>query len=170
MAEKDPWLDVTWKVYAVQGIDGGYLKPTDQEGAFTLTPVPKPEVGPAIYYTADFVAGQMPPCWQGLVLYPRGKSLFPPPSPLLQPWTGEGNAPWVAAADAVRQGLNVAMARLEGDLQPESSPKALTLVCVSNATTIGTPLLVLKLVSATSTAGGQAQPMDNPTGGGNGDN
>jgi len=168
LVDTDPWLGVAWKVYAVQGVDGQHLKPSDKEGTFTLTAVPGPEVGPAIYYTVNFLGDNMPACWRGLVLHPRGNLPFSPPSPLLQPWTPGGNAPWVAAADAVRQGLNAAMARLEGDLYPQTNAKALTLVCVSNATTTGMPLLVLRLMSATST--GQAQPMDNPTGGGNGDN
>jgi hypothetical protein len=163
----DPWIGTTWKVYAVQGADGCYLKPNGIVGVFTLTAVPGPDVGPAIYYTVDFVDGYMPPCWQGLVLYPRGNLPFEPPSPLLPPWTPSGESAWQEDADAVTQGLNVAMARLEGDLYPETNAKGLTLVCVPNATTTGTPLLVLKLVSAMSDDG--KQPMDNPTGGGYGD-
>lgn len=169
MAGSDPWSGETWKVYAVQGIDGAYLKPSDKDGTFTLTPVPDPAIGPINYYTVDFVDGDMPSCWRGMLLYPRGNIRFPPPSPRLQPWTPEGNAPWVAAGDAVRHGLNVAMGRLEGDLYPEANAKALTLVCVPNATTTGTPLLVLKLVSATASSGGQALPKDGPSSGGQGD-
>jgi hypothetical protein len=166
VADSDPWLGVTWKVYLVQGVEGGYLKPDGKQGVFTLTP--EPATGPTLYYTANFQDGDMPSCWGPLRLFPRGNLPFAPPTPLLTPWPQSGDAPWVAAADAVRQGLNVSMARLEGDLYPDANARALTLVCVPNATTAGTPLLVLKLVSATSA--GQAQPMDNPTGGGSGDN
>jgi hypothetical protein len=162
----DPWLDVAWKVYAVQGVDGQYLKPGGKEGSFTLQAVPA--VGPAVYYTPDFISGEMPACWGSLRLFPRGSVPFLPPSPLLLPWTQQGNAPWLAAADEVRNGLNVSMTRLEGDLCPDGNIKALTMVCVPKATTSGTPLLVLKVVS--QTAGGQVLPQDTPTGGGHGDN
>ena len=168
MANSDPWLGVAWQVYAAQGVDGVYLKPADRQGAFTLTAVADPSSGKTAYYTVQFADGDMPACWQGLLLYPRGRQAFDPPAPPLQPWTSSGNAPWLAAADAVRQGLNAAMARLEGDLYPDTNAKALTLVCVSDATTAGTPLLVAKLVGAT--AAGQVQPRDNPTGGAHGDN
>jgi hypothetical protein len=168
LTDSDPWLGVTWKVYEVQGVDGPYLKPVGKQGVFTLTPVPDLASGQTAYYTVDFADGEMPACWRGLLLYPRGTLKFAPPTPPLQPWTPSGDAPWLAAADAVRQGLNVAMARLEGDLYPDANPKSLTLVCVSDATTSGTPLLVQKLMSRTST--GHAQPMDSPTGGGHGDN
>ena len=61
----------------------------------------------------------MPPCWQGLLLYPHGSlSYFRHHVPLLQPWTQSGDAPWLAAADAVRKGLNDSMACLEGVLNP----------------------------------------------------
>ncbi|HEV2700143.1 MAG TPA: hypothetical protein VGV09_00825 [Steroidobacteraceae bacterium] len=169
MQGSDPWLGQIWKVYAVQGVDGPYLKPTEKEGTFTLTAVPDPAIGPTNFYTVDFVDGDMPACWRGLLLYPRGNLAFSPPSPLLRPWTPEGNAPWLAAGDAVRNGLSVAMSRLEGDLYPETYAKALTLVCVPNSTTTGTPLLVLKLVGATATSGGQALPRDTPGTGGQGD-
>jgi hypothetical protein len=167
MGDSDPWLGVAWKVYAAQGADGPYLKPSDKDGTFTLTAVPGPEVGPAIYYKVNFLSDNMPSCWRGLLLYPRGNLPFSPPSPPLEPWTSGNAALWLAAADAVRQGLNVAMARLEGDLYAETNAKALTLVCVPGSTTIGTPLLVAKLMSATSAGG--PQPMDTPTGGSYGD-
>lgn len=166
MIGSDPWLGVTWKVYAAQDVDGQYLKPNGIEGTFTLQAVPT--TGPAVYYTVAFTAGQMPACWGPLRLFPRGNLPFAPPSPLLQPWTQPGDAPWLTAANAVRQGLNVAMGRLEGDLCPGGNAKALTLVCVPNATTTGTPLLVMKLVSRA--AAGQALPEDTPTGGAHGDN
>jgi len=166
LAGSDPWLGITWKVYAAQGVDGQYLKPSATEGAFTLTAVADRVSGATAYYTVDFAAGAMPPCWQGLLLYPRGNVEFPPPAPLLAPWTPSNDPTWLAAANAVRQGLNVTMARLEGDLYPDT--KALTMVCVPNSTTSGTPLLVLKLVGAT--ASGQAQAQDDPTGAAHGDN
>jgi hypothetical protein len=112
--------------------------------------VPGPASGQSTYYTVDFAVGNMPPCWQGLLLYPHGNTQFAPPSPLLQPWTPSGDAAWRAAADAVRQGLNDSMARLEGVLYPDTNAANLTLVCVPNATTAGTPLLVLQLTSAAS--------------------
>ena len=168
MTNSDPWSGVAWKVYEVQGVDGPYLKPPGKKGAFTLTAVPDPASGAIAYYTVDFADGDMPPCWRGVLFYPRGDLDFAPPTPPLPTWTASGDAPWLAAANAVRQGLNVAMGRLEGDLYPDPNPKSLTMVCVPDATVSGTPLLVLKLVSPTSAA--QAQPMDSPTGGGHGDN
>jgi hypothetical protein len=167
VADNDPWLGVAWKVYAVQGAGGSDLKPSGKEGAFTLSAVPDPASGKTAYYTVDFEAGDMPTCWQGLLLYPHGKTAFPPPVPLLQPWTQSGDAPWLAAANAVRKGLNDSMARLEGVLYPATNAAVLTLVCVPEATTSDTPLLVLKLTGAPSS--GSVQPFE-IKGGGHGDN
>lgn len=167
MPDKDPWLGVAWKVYAVQGPGGPELKPSGKEGSFTLSAVPDPTSGQTAYYTVYFASGDMPPGWHGLLLYPRGTVAFAPPSPLLQPWTPPGDAPWLAAADAVRQGLNDTKARLEGVLHPNTNPANLTLVCVPKATTVGTPLLVLKLASAAQS--GSIQALDFG-GGGHGDN
>jgi len=164
VAGNDPWLGRVWKVYAVQGPDGQYLMPANG-GSFTLQGMPSG--GPAVYYTVNFAPGEMPPCWGPLKLFPRGKSAFAPPSPLLQPWTQPGAGPWETAADAVRNGLNADKARLEGDLCPDGTTRALTLVCVPNSTTAGTPLLVLKLASPM--VAGVLKPEDNPTGGGYGD-
>lgn len=119
MAENDPWLGVAWKVYAVQGAGGVDLKPADKEGAFTLSAVQDPATAQTAYYTVDFTVGDMPACWQGLLLYPHGIMEFPPPAPRLLPWKPSGDGPWLDAADAVRQGLNNAMARLEGVLYPD---------------------------------------------------
>lgn len=149
MADNDPWLGVAWKVYAAQGTSPD-LKPSGKEGAFTLSAVADPASAQTSYYTVTFAAGDMPPCWQGLLLYPHGNKQFAPPSPLLPPWTPSNDAAWLAAANAVRQGLNDSMARLEGVLYPDSNAFNLTLVCVPNATTSGTPLLVLQLTGATS--------------------
>ena len=167
MADNDPWLGITWKVYAVQGAGGPDLKPSGKEGAFTLTAVPAPASGQTACYAVNFSGGNMPPCWQGLLLYPHGNKAFAPPVPLLQPWTPSGDAPWLAAADAVRKGLNDSMACLEGVLNPGTDAANLTLVCVPNATTSGTPLLVLKLTSAAPAV--SRQPLE-ITGGGHGDN
>jgi hypothetical protein len=167
VADNDPWLGITWKVYAVQGAGGPDLKPSGKEGAFTLSAVPDPASGQTAYYTVNFSGDNMPACWQGLLLYPHGSTMFPPPVPLLQPWTSSGDGPWLAAANAVRKGLNDSMARLEGVLYPATNPEILTLVCVPNATTSDTPLLVLKLTGAASS--GSAQPLD-IRGGGHGDN
>lgn len=167
VAVMDPWLNRTWKVYAVQGSGGTYLKPSDKEGAFTLSAVPSSVAGQTAYYTVDFVGENMPPCWQGLLLFPHGSAVFPPPVPLLPTWTQSGDAAWLTAANAVRQGLNDSMARLEGVLNPGKNAANLTLVCVSNATTSGMPLLVLKLTSAAQP--GSFQPLDGPSGG-HGDN
>ena len=168
MANGDPWLGINWKVYAAQGPGADYLKPDGKQGSFTLTAVPDPASGKTAYYTVNFAPGDMPSCWQGLLLYPRGSVQVAPPTPPLQPWTPSGDAPWLAAANAVRKNLNTATARLEGDLYPGADAAALTLVCVPNATTAGTPLLVQKLARETSP--GQVLPMDDPTGGGHGDN
>jgi hypothetical protein len=157
VANNDPWLGVTWKVYAAQGPSGPDLKPSGKEGAFTLSAVSDRASGQTAYYTVNFTVGEMPPCWQGLLLYPYGNTLFPPPAPLLPPWTPGVDAAWLAAADAVRQGLNDSMARLGGRLSPDTSPANLTLVCVPNATTVATPLLVLQLASASSS--GSAVPF-----------
>ena len=167
MADNDPWLGLNWKVYAVQGAGGPELKPSGKEGSFTLTAVMDPTSGQTAYYTVYFASGDMPPAWQGLLLYPHGNVMFAPPSPLLQPWTPSGDAPWLAAANAVRQGLDDTKARLEGVLHPNTNPANLTLVCVPKATTVGTPLLVLKLASAAQP--GSIQPLD-VGGGGHGDN
>jgi hypothetical protein len=167
VADNDPWLGITWKVYVVQGAGGPYLKPSGKEGAFTLNAVPDPASGKTAYYTVNVSGDDMPPCWQGLLLYPYGNMAFPPPVPLLQPWTQSGDAPWLTAANAVRQGLNDSMARLEGLLYPDTTTAKLTLVCVPNATTSGTPLLVLKLTGAAPS--GSAQPLE-ISGGGHGDN
>jgi hypothetical protein len=164
VADNDPWVRRTWTVYAVQGAGVSQLKPSNKEGSFTLTAVPDPTSGQTAYYAVGFTGDNMPSCWQGLLLYPYGASIFPPPVPLLQPWTQSGDAPWLAAADAVRAGLNDSMARLEGVLNPGSNASNLTLVCVPNATTVGTPLLVLELEGQA----GSAQPE--LTGGGHGDN
>jgi hypothetical protein len=167
VADNDPWLGVAWKVYAVQGGGGAKLKPAGKEGSFTLKAVPDPTSGQTGYYTVDFAGGDMPSCWQGLLLYPRGNVAFSPPVPLLQPWTPNGDAPWLAAANAVRQGLNDSMSRLAGVLEPYTSPAFLTLVCVPNATTSETPLLVLKVT--VSVAPGSVQPLE-INGAGHGDN
>jgi hypothetical protein len=173
VADTDPWLNRTWKVYAVQGTGGPYLKPSDKEGAFTLSAVPSSVAGQTAYYTVDFVGENMPPCWQGLLLFPHGTTPFPPPVPLLPTWTKSVDAAWLAAANTVRQGLNDSMARLEGVLNPGTDAANLTLVCVSNATTAGMPLLVLKIASAAPVAGaaqtGSVQPAG-IGGGGHGDN
>jgi hypothetical protein len=157
VANNDPWLGITWKVYAAQGASGPDLKPSGKEGAFTLSAVPGPAGGATAYYTVNFTVGDMPSCWQGLLLYPQGTVQFPPPVPLLQPWRPSGDAAWLAAAEAVRQGLNASMARLEGVLYPGTNAGDLTLVCVPNATTVGTPLLVLQLTGAAS--GGSERPL-----------
>ena len=86
MADNDPWLGVAWKVYAVQGGGGPKLKPHGKEGSFTLSAVPHPATGKTAFYTVDFAGGEMPSCWQGLLLYPHGSVASPPPAPLLQPW------------------------------------------------------------------------------------
>ena len=171
MAESDPWLGVAWKVYAAQGERAPYLKPSDKEGAFTLTAVPDPVSGTTAYYRVNFLDGDMPPCWRGLLLYPRGDQAVAPPSPLLQPWTPSGDAPWLAAADSVRDGLNAATARLVGDLYPQTNAEALTLVGVSQATTQGLPLLVMNLTSSASSESALSDsPTAGPTGGAHGDN
>lgn len=167
MAANDPWIGRTWKVYAVQGVGGSDLKPSDKEGAFTLSAVSEPATGKIKYYTVGFTGDNMPSCWQGLVLYPHGSESFAPPNPLLQPWTPSGDAPWLAAADAVREGLNDSMRRLQGVLNPGTSASNLTVVCVPNATTSATPLLVLELATAASSAEIQPQFV---SGGGHGDN
>ena len=167
MANNDPWLGVAWKVYAVQGAGGPDLKPAGKEGAFTLSAVPDPASGQTAYYAVNFSGDNMPACWQGLQLYPHGTAMFPPPVPLLQPWTQMGDAPWLAAANAVRKGLNDSMARLKGVLYPTTDATNLTLVCVPNATTSGTPLLVLRLTGAAPS--GSPQPLE-IKGGGHGDN
>jgi hypothetical protein len=168
VADVDPWLGVAWKVYAAQGGSGPDLKPSGKEGTFTLRAVLDPTSGQAAYYSVAFAVGDMPSCWQGLLLYPHGHVQFAPPLPLLQPWTPSGDGPWLAAADAVRQGLSDAMAHLEGVLYPGTATAAnLTLVCVPKATTVGTPLLVLELTSATSS--GSVGPLIN-IGTGHGDN
>jgi hypothetical protein len=167
VADNDPWLGVAWKVYAVQGAGGAELKPVDKEGAFTVSAVQDPTIGQTGYYTVKFADGDMPACWKGLLLYPHGIMEFSPPTPRLLPWTPSGDEPWLNAADAVRQGLNNAMARLEGVLNPDKDPAIVTLVCVPKATTVATPLLVLKLTSAPQP--GSVQPLD-ILGGGHGDN
>ena len=167
MANNDPWLGVEWKVYAVQGPGGSELKPANREGVFTLSAVKNPDTGQTASYTVDFADGDMPACWQGIVLYPRGSVAFSPPAPLLQPWTPNGDGPWLDAADAVRKGLNDSMARLISVLNPDTNAAMLTLVCVPKATTVGTPLLVMKLQGVAPS--GAIQPMD-ISGGGHGDN
>ncbi len=169
MADKDPWLGVAWKVYASQGQGGSRLKPSAKEGAFTLDAVTDPVSGKTVYYTVDFKDGNMPSCWQAILLYPLGTVTLPPPVPLLQPWKPNGDGPWLAAADAVRRGLNDSVARLEAVLDPYTNPGFLTLVCVPHATTTGTPLLVMQLRgSGSSGSTGAVQPLD--TAGGHGDN
>jgi hypothetical protein len=173
VADTDPWLDRTWKVYAVQGSGSPYLKPSDKEGAFTLSAVPGSVSGQVAYYTVDFVGENMPPCWQGLLLFPHGSVAFPLPVPLLPPWTKSVDATWLAAANTVRQGLNDSMARLEGVLNPGTNAANLTLVCVSDATTSGMPLLVLKIASTAAVAGAASAgsiPAAGIGGGGHGDN
>jgi hypothetical protein len=163
VANNDPWLGTTWKVYAVQGTGGSYLKPSGKQGVFTLSAVQDAN-GQTAYYTVYFASGDMPPCWQGLELFPHGSVQFPAPSPLLPPWTPSNDSLWLAAANAVRAGMNDSTARLEGTLNPDTNAATLTLVCVPNATTAGTPLLVLKLAAAA----GAAIPFDDP-GTGHGD-
>jgi hypothetical protein len=166
VADNDPWLGITWKVFAVQGAGGVDLKPSGKQGVFTLTAVPDPASEQTAYYTVNFTGDNMPACWQGLLLYPQGNIAFPPPVPLLQPWTKSGDGPWLTAANAVRRGMNDSMARLEGVLYPDTNPENLTLVCVPNATTAGTPLLVLTLTVAAPS--GSVQPLE-IVGGGHGD-
>jgi hypothetical protein len=156
----DPWTGATWKVHG----GGKYLKPTDRDGEFTLTAVADPATGVTAYYRVAFADGYMPACWKGCLLYPRGNVAFPPPVPLLPPWSTATESLWAAAAAAALQQLNVSMARLEADLYPGSNAQALTLVRVDNASTDGSPLLAMQLKSASS---GGAQPMeDDGTGNG----
>ncbi len=116
VVQKDPWLGVAWKVYAVQGADGSHLKPSGKEGTFSLNATRDPASGQTAFYTVEYSGDDMPPCWQALVLYPHGNLAFSPPSPPLHPWTPSGDAPWLSAADAVRRELDDTMARLEGVL------------------------------------------------------
>ncbi len=167
VADNDPWLGRTWKVYAVQGEGGPDLKPSYKEGAFTLSAVPDPATGQIAYYTVGFTGDNMPSCWRGLVLYPHGAELFVPPNPLLQPWTPSGDAPWLDAADAVRDALDDSMARLQGILNPGAGASNLTMVCVPNATTAATPLLVLEVATVDTSASVQPRIVK---GGGHGDN
>jgi hypothetical protein len=145
VADDDPWQAINWKVYAAQGTGGVFLKPSDRPGSFTLSPFPSS--GQPAYYAVSFAAGDMPSCWEGLLLRPYGSADFSPPSPLLQPWTLSGDAPWLSAANAVRQNLTDTSARLVGVINQDTTPQALVLVRVSGATTVGTPLLVLKLLA-----------------------
>jgi hypothetical protein len=155
----DPWTGTPWKVYG----GGRYHKPTDQVGAFTLSAVPDPVTGVTAYYRVAFADGSMPACWKGCLFYPRGSVAIAPPVPLLPPWSTATEGLWAAAAAATLQQLNVSMARLEADLYPGSSAKALTLVRVDNASTDGSPLLAMQLKSAPQ---GGVQPQDDGTGNG----
>ncbi len=157
MTASDPWTGATWKVY------GGsqYLKPTDRVGEFTLTAVADPVTGATAYYRVGFTAGNMPNCWQGLLLYPRGSVAFPPPVPLLPPWSSSTDGLWSAAAATALGELNDSMSRLEGDLFPGTNAQALTLVRVDKASTQGAPLLAMKLSPASS---GGMQPDEDGTG------
>jgi hypothetical protein len=157
MAGNDPWVGVTWQV-----LNGGAnLKPADQTGQFTLTPVSNPATGVVAYYSVNFAPGYMPKCWKGVLLYPRGNLPFSAPVPQLPPYApGSANA-WSAAATAALQELNVSMSRLEGDLYPASIAEALTLVRVDNATVQGKSLLAMQLLAAPSSGG--VEPMDDGT-------
>jgi hypothetical protein len=143
MATSDPWTGVTWKVQTAQNDGGKYLKPTDRPGQFTLTPVHDPATGAAAYYRVHFADGDMPACWKGRFLYPFGNVAPVHSGARLSPWTPETDAAWTSAANAVRSGLNVSTARLQGDISPVHNAQALTLVRVDNATTDGKPLLAL---------------------------
>ena len=154
MSASDPWSGATWMVY------GGsqYLKPSDRIGQFTLTAVSDPVTKATVYYRVSFTAGSMPECWQNLLLYPRGSTPFPPPDPLLPPWSPSNDALWGVAADTALGECDHGMSRLEGDLHAGSYSKTLTLVRVANATTHRRPLLALRL--APEPTGGIAPDED----------
>jgi hypothetical protein len=154
----DPWTGTTWLVYG----GNANLKPPDQVGQFTLTAVTNPDNGETAYYTVAFTQGNMPACWAGLLLYPRGNVAFPPPVPLLPPYSSKTDALWSAAAAAALGELNVTMDRLEGDIYPGSNAESITLIRVDNATTQGGPLLAMQLSSSVQSGG--AQPFDDGTG------
>jgi hypothetical protein len=161
MATSDPWTGVTWKVHAAQNEGGKYLKPTDRPGQFTLTAVHDPESGAAAYYRVHFADGDMPPCWKGRLLYPRGNVAPVHSGAPLGSWTPNTDKAWTSAANAVRSGLNVSTARLEGDLYPVHSAQALTLVRVDKATTEGKPMLALHLHTGKVLSG--IHPLDDGT-------
>ena len=156
MTASDPWTGATWKVY------GGsqYLKPTDRVGEFTLTAVADPVTGATAYYRVGFTAGKMPKCWQGLLLYPLGSVAFPPPVPLLPPWSQSTDELWSAAADTALEELTDSMSQLVGNLTPGTNAQALTLVRVDDASTQGAPLLAMQLGPDTS---GAVEPDEDGT-------
>jgi hypothetical protein len=145
----DSWTGAPWTVY------GGseYLKPAERLGEFTLTAVADPITGATAYYRVGFTSGNMPRCWHGLLLYPRGTVAFPPPVPPLPPWSQSSDGLWAEAAATALGELDGSTARLEGDLDPGANAQALTLVRVDDASTQGAPLLAIRL-SAGSTAYG----------------
>lgn len=158
MSTNDPWTGTTWMVYG----GSANLKPSDRVGQFTLTAVTNPDSGDTAYYTVAFTQGNMPACWSGLILYPRGNVPFPPPVPLLPPYSPGTDALWSAAATAALATLNVTMDRLEGDIYPGTNAEGITLIAVGNASTQGAPLLAMKL--ARGGTSGAAQPLDDGTG------
>jgi hypothetical protein len=163
MSTSDPWTGVTWNVYG----GGQYLKPSNQTGQFTLTAVPDTVTGATAYYRVAYSPGDMPPCWKNCLLYPLGNVPFPPPDPLLPPYSQSTEGQWAAAAATALEELNVTMIRLEGQLSPGGNAQALTLIRVDNASTAGTPLLAMELESAAAEGG--PQPLDDGTGWGSHD-
>jgi hypothetical protein len=144
MAANDPWTGVTWKVYG----GGPNIKPPKQVGQFSLTAVPAPGTGATAYYTVSFSGSGMPGPWSKCLLFPRGNVPVPPLASPLPPWSPSTDAQWTAAAALVLQEVTVATSRLEGDLYPGTNAEALTLVQVANATSAGSSLLVIQLVSS----------------------
>jgi hypothetical protein len=138
------------------------LKPADKVGQFTLTAVTNPDTGETAYYTVAFTQGSMPACWAGLLLYPRGNVAFPPPAPLLPPYSPSTDALWSAAATTALGELTVSMARLEGDIYPETNAVGITLIRVDKASTQGAPLLAMQTSSGVRSGG--AQPFEDGTG------
>jgi hypothetical protein len=152
MAAKDPWV-CRWSVYGVQTAGGQYLGP----GSFKLEAVPDSLSGETAFYRVTEMSLDMPPCWKGLRLFPRGSEPSDQPPQILPKWTKDYDPLWEKAATSLRSkytapsgsipGIDPALLRLEGDLHPRSEAEALTLVRVAGAVQDGTDLLVLMLKS-----------------------
>jgi hypothetical protein len=147
----DPWVGVAWHIYVAEGIDG-IAKPKDRAGCFTLAPILDDRSGETAYYDVLFAANDMPKCWQGVRLFPRGNCALKLPKKFRPraPWAKKNDPSWGAAESYIVARIGPPIERLEGDIYPKKNAESVTLVRIDKATSDDKPLLVLRVKSEAS--------------------
>jgi hypothetical protein len=139
-----------WEVYNWRGVGGPYLGP----GKFTLEAVSDPSIPAEVaFYRVTAMDKNMPACWKGIRLFPRGSADIPIPAKKLPVWNSNCDPDWDAFATALRKtltlpggylpGINPEIRRLEGDLYPKGTAEALTLIRVEKAAEDGDVLVLI---------------------------